>query len=184
MGLAYCYGLFILTVTMTTAQGKLRGSLVMLLWDKRREIREKLKVWLIVLTSHLKSILHDISNSFDVLLLFLGGCPSPCSCYYSGTKYVTNCAARRLTMVPNGIENITNYLWVTLVYNRYSSKVLHDHVTATMMDVKSNRTFSNSKHTAVLTDYRLICAGLASFMSKLFIGTSESQRNLKVFVLL
>jgi hypothetical protein len=46
-----------------------------------------------------------------------------------------------------------------------------------------NGPFLNWKHTAVLTYYRLICAGLALFMSKLFIGTSESLWNLKVFVL-
>jgi hypothetical protein len=47
-----------------------------------------------------------------------------------------------------------------------------------------NKSFSNFKHTVVFTDYRLICTGLASFMSKLFIGPSESLRNLKVFILL
>jgi hypothetical protein len=47
-----------------------------------------------------------------------------------------------------------------------------------------NRPFSNLKHTAVYTDYRLIGTGLALFISKLFIGTSESLWNLKVFVLL
>jgi hypothetical protein len=31
------------------------------------------------------------------------------------------------------------------------------------------------------TDYRHICTGLASFMSKLFIGTSESPWNLRVY---
>jgi hypothetical protein len=42
---------------------------------------------------------------------------------------------------------------------------------------------SNSKNTAVFTDYRLICIGLALFMSILFIGTSESMWLLKLVVL-
>jgi hypothetical protein len=42
----------------------------------------------------------------------------------------------------------------------------------------NNRLFSNSKHTAVSTDYRLIGTGLASFISKLSIGPSESPWNL------
>jgi hypothetical protein len=46
-----------------------------------------------------------------------------------------------------------------------------------------DRPFLNSKHTAVSTDYRLICTGLASFISKLFIGSSENPWNLIVSVL-
>jgi hypothetical protein len=40
-----------------------------------------------------------------------------------------------------------------------------------------NRPFSHSKNTAVLTDYRLICTGLASFMSKLFTNTNRKVKN-------
>jgi hypothetical protein len=39
-----------------------------------------------------------------------------------------------------------------------------------------NRPFSNSQMTAVFLDYRLICTGLASFMSKLFTNTNRKSQ--------
>jgi hypothetical protein len=60
------------------------------------------------------------------------------------------------------------------IWTSYFFKI-KDHIWSIFLDLES---------TAIFTGCRLICTGLASFMSKLFIGTSESLWNLKVFVLL